>query len=78
MIVQAMVIYYGSASAFGIDMNRIFAAIFIVSINTGAYMSEIVRGGIVSIDKGQFRSSSSYGYEPYSNYDKCSITTSNS
>ena len=37
MIVQAMVIYYGSDLAFGIDMDRTFAAIFIVSINTGAY-----------------------------------------
>ena len=61
MIVQAMVIYYGSAQAFGIDMNRTFAAIFIVSINTGAYMSEIVRGGIISIDKGQFEAASAIG-----------------
>lgn len=61
MIVQAMVIYYGSAMAFGVDMNRIFAAIFIVSINTGAYMSEIVRGGIVSIDKGQFEAAHAIG-----------------
>ncbi|MBL4931945.1 MULTISPECIES: amino acid ABC transporter permease [Clostridium] len=61
MIVQAMVIYYGSALAFGIDMNRFYAAIFIVSINTGAYMSEIVRGGIVSIDKGQFEAANAIG-----------------
>ncbi|MFA6941714.1 MAG: amino acid ABC transporter permease [Clostridiaceae bacterium] len=61
MIVQAMVIYYGSAQAFGIDMNRLFAAIFIVSINTGAYMSEIIRGGIVSIDKGQFEAAEAIG-----------------
>ena len=61
MIVQAMVIYYGSALAFGIDMNRIYAAIFIVSINTGAYMSEIIRGGIVSIDKGQFEAAHAIG-----------------
>jgi putative lysine transport system permease protein len=61
MIVQAMVIYYGSALAFGIDMNKIAAAIFIVSINTGAYMSEIVRGGIVSIDKGQFEAAHAIG-----------------
>lgn len=61
MIVQAMVIYYGSALAFGIDMNRLFAAIFIVSINTGAYMSEIVRGGIISIDKGQFEAAEAVG-----------------
>lgn len=61
MIVQAMVIYYGSALAFGIDMDRIAAAIFIVAINTGAYMSEIVRGGIVSVDKGQFEASHAIG-----------------
>ncbi|MEQ8154753.1 MAG: amino acid ABC transporter permease [Clostridiaceae bacterium] len=61
MIVQAMVIYYGSALAFGVDMNRLFAAVFIVSINTGAYMSEIVRGGIVSIDKGQFEAADAIG-----------------
>ncbi|GAB6182022.1 amino acid ABC transporter permease [Desulfotomaculum defluvii] len=61
MIVQAMVIYYGSALAFGVDMNRLAAAIFIVSINTGAYMSEIVRGGIISIDKGQFEAAHAIG-----------------
>lgn len=61
MIVQAMVIYYGAAGAFGIDIDRIFAGLFIVSINTGAYMSEIVRGGIVSIDKGQFEAAQAIG-----------------
>ncbi|MEL1134416.1 amino acid ABC transporter permease [Desulfitobacterium sp. THU1] len=61
MIVQAMVIYYGSALAFDIHMNKLFAAIFIVSINTGAYMSEIVRGGIISIDKGQFEAAHAIG-----------------
>jgi len=61
MIVQAMVIYYGSAMAFGLDMDRTFAAIFIVSINTGAYMAEIVRGGIVSIDPGQFEAAHAIG-----------------
>lgn len=61
MIVQAMVIYYGSALALGIDMNRMTAAIFIVSINTGAYMAEIVRGGIISVDKGQFEAAHAIG-----------------
>jgi putative lysine transport system permease protein len=61
MIVQAMVIYYGSALAFGIDMNVLVAAIIVVSINTGAYMAEIVRGGIVSIDKGQFEAAHAIG-----------------
>lgn len=61
MIVQAMVIYYGSAQAFGIDLNRLYAALLIVSVNTGAYMSEIVRGGIVSIDKGQTEAAQAIG-----------------
>lgn len=61
MIVQAMVIFYGSALAFGIDMNVFVAAIFVVSINTGAYMAEIVRGGIVSIEKGQFEAAHAIG-----------------
>ena len=34
-------------------MQVLFAAIFIVSINTGSYMAEIIRGGIISVDKGQ-------------------------
>lgn len=61
MIVQAMVIYYGSQMAFGINMNKIFAGLFIVSINTAAYMAEIVRGGIVSVDKGQFEAAEAIG-----------------
>jgi putative lysine transport system permease protein len=61
MIVQAMVIYFGSAMAFGIDLNVLVAALIIVSINTGAYMAEIVRGGIISIDKGQFEAAQAIG-----------------
>ena len=61
MIVQAMVIFYGSALAFGIQADRLAAAVFIVAINTGAYMAEIVRGGIASIDKGQFEAAHALG-----------------
>ncbi|HFI0150203.1 TPA: ABC transporter substrate-binding protein/permease [Streptococcus suis] len=62
MIVQSMVIYYGTAQAFGINLDRTLAAIFIVSINTGAYMSEIVRGGIFAVDKGQFEAATALGF----------------
>ena len=61
MIVQAMVIYYGVALIYNIKLSTFFAGIFIVSINTGAYMAEIVRGGILSIDKGQFEAAHSIG-----------------
>ncbi|GFP75225.1 amino acid ABC transporter permease [Clostridium fungisolvens] len=65
MIVQAMVIYYGTALAFNLNMDRLFAAVLIVSINTGAYMSEIIRGGIVSIDKGQFEAADAIGMKHF-------------
>lgn len=61
MMVQAMVIFYGLALAFGISLNRTIAALFIVSINTGAYMTEIVRGGIFAVDEGQFEAAQAIG-----------------
>lgn len=61
MMVQAMVLYFGTASTFGLQINRTFAAILIVSINTGAYMAEIVRGGIIAVDKGQFEAAHAIG-----------------
>ena len=62
MMVQAMVIYWGYAFATGgSTLPLIPSGIIIVSINTGAYMAEIVRGGIISIDKGQFEGASSIG-----------------
>jgi putative lysine transport system permease protein len=54
MMVQAMVIFYGIPTLTGIHLPTIPAGIFIISINTGAYLAEIVRGGIISIDKGQY------------------------
>ena len=62
MMVQAMVIFWGYAFANGGDtLPLIPSGIFIVSINTGAYMTEIVRGGIISVDKGQFEGAYSLG-----------------
>ena len=62
MMVQSMVIFWGYAFMNdGQTLPLIPAGIFIVSINTGAYMAEIVRGGIISIDKGQFEGAYSIG-----------------
>lgn len=62
MMVQSMVIFWGYAFMNdGRTLPLIPAGIFIVSINTGAYMAEIVRGGIISIDKGQFEGAYSIG-----------------
>ena len=62
MMVQAMVIYWGYAFLNdGATLPLIPAGLFIVSINTGAYMAEIVRGGIISVDKGQLEGAYSVG-----------------
>ena len=61
MMVQAMVIYYGAMQYLGLDMPQMLAAVLIVSVNTGAYMAEIIRGGIISVDKGQVEAAKSIG-----------------
>lgn len=61
MMVQAMFLFYGSAVLFNIHMDMWFAAYFIVSINTGAYMAETVRGGILSISEGQTEGAKALG-----------------
>lgn len=61
MIVQSVFIYYGARIVFNIQMDMWFAAFFIVSINTGAYMAETVRGGILSIDPGQTEGAKAIG-----------------
>lgn len=62
MMVQAMVIYWGVAFLNdGQTLPLIPSGIFIVSINTGAYMAEIVRGGIISVDRGQIEGAYSVG-----------------
>ena len=61
MMVQAMVIYYGAMQYLGWDLPTLGAAILVVSINTGAYMAEIIRGGIISVDQGQTEAAHSIG-----------------
>ena len=64
MVLQSVFIYYGlpyfSNNALRFD-NIFAAALLIVSINTGAYMAESVRGGIISIDPGQTEGAKAIG-----------------
>ena len=53
MMLQAAFIYYGMSQIFGINLGMWSAAFIIVSVNTGAYMAETVRGGILSVEAGQ-------------------------
>lgn len=65
MMVQAVFIYYSFLKLFKMfplmGSYRLTAGIVIVSINTGAYMAEIVRAGIQSLDKGQNEAARSIG-----------------
>ena len=61
MIVQAVFIYYGAAQVFDIQLGMWQSAFLVVSINTGAYMAESVRGGIISVDPGLMEGAKAIG-----------------
>ncbi len=61
LMVQAMVIYYGLLRFASVKLPLIVASMLIVGINTGAYMAEIMRSGIISVDRGQTEAAMSLG-----------------
>ena len=60
MMVQAMIIFYGLVGVFKWD--PITAGLVIVSINTGAYLTEVIKNGIDSVDVGQMEAARSLGF----------------
>ena len=58
LIVLAFFVYFGIPMAIGIRLDALTAGIISLSMNAGAYMAEIVRAGIQSIDKGQMEAGS--------------------
>lgn len=60
MMVQAAVFFYGFAYT-GINLNPLVAGFVIVSFNTAAYISEIIRSGINGINEGQIEAARSLG-----------------
>lgn len=61
MMVQISLVYFGSYVLTGIDMDAFLAALVAVSLNSTAYVAEIIRSGIQSVDKGQTEASRSLG-----------------
>ena len=59
VVVQLMIIYF---VIFASSNNKIMVAVLAFGINSGAYVAEIIRGGIMSIDKGQFEAGRSLGF----------------
>ena len=61
MLVQIFLIYFALPMVIGERINPIVAAVAACSINSGAYVSEIFRAGIQSVDKGQMEAGRSLG-----------------
>lgn len=60
VVVQLMIIYFIIFAS--PDVSKIFCAVVAFSLNSGAYVAEIVRGGLNSVDKGQFEAGRSLGF----------------
>lgn len=61
MLVQIFLIYFALPAIIGVRINPFVAAVAACSINSGAYVSEIFRAGIQSVDKGQMEAGRSLG-----------------
>ncbi|MDD2480021.1 MAG: amino acid ABC transporter permease [Victivallaceae bacterium] len=60
LLVQVLIFFYVVASAFGIE-NRFLNGVIILSIFSGAYLSEIIRGGIEAVGKSNFEIAQAIG-----------------
>jgi glutamine transport system permease protein len=64
ILVQVLFIYYGLPQMLGHPINALVAGIAAIAVNSGAYISEVVRGGVKSIAKGQREAGLSLGLSP--------------
>ncbi|MDO5522022.1 MAG: amino acid ABC transporter permease [bacterium] len=60
VVVQLLIIYYGIFASVKVD--PVLVAILAFGINSGAYVAEIIRSGIMSVDQGQFEAGRSLGF----------------
>lgn len=67
MIVQAVIFYY-SFYQMGIKWSPFTAGLFTISLNTAAYLTEVLRSGIDSVDKGQYEAARSIGLGGFRTY----------
>lgn len=61
IIVQLLLIYYVLFPLMGINVDKLIVAIVTFGLNSGAYVSEIMRSGILSVDKGQLEAGRALG-----------------
>jgi len=61
IVVQLLVFYYVLMPLMGIRLNSVYVAVVVFGMNSGAYISEIMRAGILSVDSGQMEGGRSVG-----------------
>ncbi|MFD2759793.1 amino acid ABC transporter permease [Lentibacillus juripiscarius] len=61
VLVQAIWIYYALPLIIGFEIESVTAGIIVIALNSGAYIAEIVRGAVQSIDSGQMEAGRSLG-----------------
>lgn len=61
LLVQLYMVYYGLPRLISIDFSDLTLGIIAISLNSAAYVAEIIRAGILSIDKGQMEAARSLG-----------------
>ena len=61
LLVQAFFIYFGVTGALHMSMTAFTAGVIALSLNAGGYLSEIFRGGIQAVDRGQMEAARSLG-----------------
>jgi polar amino acid transport system substrate-binding protein len=64
LLLQLALVYYATPQLTGYDISALQAGVFTFTLNSGAYMSETIRGGIQAVDKGQSEAAISMGI-PY-------------
>ncbi|WP_242240317.1 amino acid ABC transporter permease [Bacillus cereus group sp. BfR-BA-01309] len=64
LVLQLMIIYFGVPQIIGYDIPAFVAAVLAFSLNSGAYMSEVIRAGIQAVDNGQTEAAMALGI-PY-------------
>ena len=64
LVLQLMIIYFGVPQIIGYEIPAFLAAVLAFSLNSGAYMSEVIRAGIQAVDKGQTEAAMALGI-PY-------------
>lgn len=61
LLVQLMIIYYATPQLTGMNITALQAGVFTFGLNSAAYISESIRGGIMSVDRGQWEAAMALG-----------------